>query len=450
MARSVAIIGTRGYPSYYGGFETAVRRLAPYLVSRGWDVSVYGRPGSTKDEDPAADGRVRRITTAGVETTSLSTLSFGLTATLHAMRERPDVALVMNVANGFWLPLLRLRGIPVVVNVDGIEWEREKWNRFAKKVFRLGASLTAKFANELIADAQAIAERWKRDYARSSRFVPYGGDVPRMLPVEQGLKHRNYILVVARFVPENTMGEFFDAIDCLGDKYPVVIVGSSGYGGELDRRAAELEHRYENVRWLGHLSDDARLHAMWQHAGVYFHGHSVGGTNPALVQAMACGAPIVARDTVYAREVLADTAEYVRPDAEEIAEALDSAMQKANTHDSTRVIERAKNHYSWESVCLGYEQALLSQLQRGASPDAIDLPALPSESEAPTSTVGASESREAGAGDGILAEIEHEVLLEDGYSEEPLLAATGYRDNKGQNKNHNFTLKSLMRFGQRR
>ncbi len=109
--RSVAIIGTRGYPSYYGGFETAVRKLAPFLAESGWDVTVYGRPGP-ETADPTRDARVHVVTTRGIENKSLSTLSFGLTSCLHAARKRPDVALVMNVANGFWLPLLKLRGHP--------------------------------------------------------------------------------------------------------------------------------------------------------------------------------------------------------------------------------------------------------------------------------------------------------------------------------------------------
>lgn len=367
VRRSVAIIGTRGYPSYYGGFETAVRRIAPYLAANGWDVTVYGRPGATKSEDSTRDPRVKSIQTRGLETSSFSTLSFGLTAVLHTLRSKPDVALVMNVANGFWLPLLKLRGIPTVVNVDGIEWERAKWGRLAKFVFRLGAKMTALSATELIADAVAISARWEQEFGRESRFVPYGGDVPSELPVEDGLTHRGYILAVARFVPENSIAEFFNAAEQLAEKFPIVIVGSSGYGGDLDDRAAKLSADHANVHWLGHLSDDRRLHSLWQHAGVYFHGHSVGGTNPALVQAMACGAPTVARDTVYNREVLASTGTFVSANSLEIAAELEAAMNRANSVDVTDIVERAKTAYSWGGVCKGYEQALLAQLTRAGS-----------------------------------------------------------------------------------
>lgn len=361
MSKSVAIIGTRGYPSYYGGFETAVRRLAPYLAERGWDVTVYGRDGSTKDDDAARDPRVTTRVTRGIESKSLSTLTYGLTACLDALRRKPDVALVMNVANGFWLPLLRGRGIPTAVNVDGIEWDRAKWGKVAKNVFRSGAKATAMFGDELIYDAVEISRRWKKDFKRDGTFIPYGGDDPGRLPEVEGFPHRGYVLIVARFVPENTVPEFLEAAAVLGKTWPVVIVGSSGYGGELDEKAAELAAAEEKVTWLGHVSDDRKLFALWQHAGAYFHGHSVGGTNPALVQAMSCGAPTVARDTVYNREVLAEAGVFVAPEPEAIASAVDGLMRDRGQQErlSAAAYTRGRELYSWDVVCSAYEDALL-------------------------------------------------------------------------------------------
>ncbi|RLQ82671.1 glycosyltransferase [Mycetocola zhadangensis] len=360
MKQSVAIIGTRGYPSYYGGFETAVRKLAPYLSSRGWDVTVYGRKGASKFDDPSRDARVKSVITRGLETKSLSTLTHGLTAVLDAARKKPDVALIMNVANGYWLPLLRLRGIPTLINVDGIEWDRAKWNRLAKFVFRTGAWLTARFGDRLVYDAKAIAERWESDFGVGGVFIPYGGsDVPQ-LPVEIGLSHRGYILMVARFVPENSVPEFIEAADNLADRWPVVVVGSSGYGGELEEQVRDLAERKPKVRWLGHIADDARLHSLWQHAGVYFHGHSVGGTNPALVQAMACGTPIVARDTVYNREVIGDTGSLVSLNVSKMIEAISRVMIDSSLQNrlANAAKARAAEFYTWDLVNGRYEEAL--------------------------------------------------------------------------------------------
>ncbi|MDQ0145996.1 DUF1972 domain-containing protein [Pseudarthrobacter niigatensis] len=363
--KKVSIIGTRGYPSYYGGFETAVRRLAPYLADAEWDVTVYGRDGSVERDPGHADHRIRSVLTLGLNTRALSTMSYGLTSVLNAMIKRPDVALVMNVANGFWLPLLRLRGIKTVVNVDGIEWERDKWGKAAKLVFKAGAFFTAKFADLLICDAVEIQRIWRERYGVSSKFIPYGGDVPPSLPVEEGLRSRGYVLMVARFVPENTVLEFFEAAKELAKAWDVVIVGSSGFGGELDEAARALSEASEKVHWLGHISDDRRLFALWQHAGAYFHGHSVGGTNPALVQAMACGAPVVARDTTYNREVLSDTATYAQPTEGSIVDSVSELMGSPELQStlSAGAVERARSFYSWELVCGAYNDALMSITQ---------------------------------------------------------------------------------------
>jgi len=356
----VAVIGTRGYPSYYGGFETAVRRLVPSLADAGWDVTVYGRNGAQND-DPTRDPRVTVRQTRGIESKALSTLTYGFTSSVDAIVRGTDVALVMNVANGFWLPLLRLRGVRTVVNVDGIEWERAKWGKLARAVFRAGAWLTAKFADTIVVDAEAIGEYWRKNFGRESLFIPYGGDRDASAEVPLDLRHRGYVLVVARFVPENTIAEFLGAAKILAREHDIVIVGSSGYGGELEQLASQLADGNEKVRWLGHLSDDHLLHALWEHAGVYFHGHSVGGTNPALVQAMALGAPTVALDTVYNREVLGpDHTAFVAAEPSGIASAISTVLHDPEEQErmSALATERARARYSWRSVSAGYEAAL--------------------------------------------------------------------------------------------
>lgn len=366
MNNSVAIIGTRGYPSYYGGFETLVRQLAPYLVSQGWDVTVYGRDGATKTDDPDQDVSVRTVVTKGIESKSLSTLSYGLTSSLHAAFRKPDVALVMNVANGYWLPILKARGIPTVVNVDGIEWERAKWGKKAKTAFKTGARLTAKFADRLVVDSRAIGQRWEDEFHRYGDFIPYGGSRPGTLAPVECLTPGSYALMVARFVPENSVEEFFTAAEELSKEWDVVIVGSSGYGGELDAKAEQLAKSSPRIRWMGHVSDDNKLFSLWQHAGAYFHGHSVGGTNPALVQAMACGAPIVARDTAFNREVLGPRGLFVAPEPHHIANSLRSVLSNTETQEQLRMnaYSRQEAEYTWEIVCKSYESSLLQATLR--------------------------------------------------------------------------------------
>lgn len=357
---TVAIIGSRGYPSYYGGFETAVRHLVPALADHGWKVVVYGRSDSGPQPNDA-DPRAEVVVTRGLNTRSLSTLTFGFTACLNVARRRPDVALVMNVANGYWLPILRMRGVPTVVNVDGLEWERDKWSRLAKLVFRVGAWLTAKTAHALVFDAKAIGDYWREHFGVDGTFIPYGADEPAAdSDAPMGLRSRAYVLLVARFVPENTVEAFFEAADRIAVRAPIVIVGSSGHEGEYDLRAAQLAERHEGVSYLGHVADDHLLASLWRHAGAYFHGHSVGGTNPALVQAMACGAPIVARDTVFNREVLAEAGVFVAPESDAIVEAIVDLLGRPPEQQrlSELATMRARTHYSWLRVCSAYEALL--------------------------------------------------------------------------------------------
>jgi glycosyltransferase involved in cell wall biosynthesis len=360
---SIAIVGTRGYPSFYGGFETAVRNLAPFLADAGWDVTVYGRKGGVA-LNAVPDDRIRPVNTWGINSKSLSTLTYGLTSSLHCAIKKPDVVLVMNVANGYWLPLLKARGIPTIVNVDGIEWIREKWGRIARAVFFGGARMTARLADELVFDAQAIGDYWREEFGRSGSWIPYGASELDLSGGDDEFPSGAYVLAVARLVPENTIPEFLDAAEDLTRHTRVVLVGSSGFGGPLEERARQLAVVNENFTWLGHINDDLRLFRLWANAGAYFHGHSVGGTNPALVQAMMLGAPTVARDTVFNREVLGDTGLFVIPEERAIAEQLLSLLndpdQKKRMADASK--RRAKELYTWPLVNQRYLDLFLAHL----------------------------------------------------------------------------------------
>ena len=353
----ISIIGTRGYPSFYGGFETAVRHIAPRFADNGMDVSVYGRKNSILENWAGRDERIQSVLTTGFDTKIWSTLSYGLTSVLHVALRKHDVVLIMNVANGFWLPILKILKVPTAVNVDGIEWERQKWSKAAKVVFKIGAWFTAKFADEIICDSKHIAEYWNLSFGRRGVYIPYGGVIPSAsMRLPQGLKPKEYVLVVSRFVPENTIAEFLSAADQLAKKYKVVLVGSSGYGSSFEDKIQLMSEKNPNVIWLGHVSDEAELDSLWSSAGAYFHGHSVGGTNPALVQAMYCGAPIVARDTVYNREVLGSAGKFVNPNSNEIYSAIDMLMTNLNLASdfSKSAQKRAIENYSWNQVSDSY------------------------------------------------------------------------------------------------
>ena len=360
----IAILGSRGFPSTYGGYETLVRHLAPYLVQAGHKVTVYCR---TRD-----DGRrtwvtedVRCVATPGRDTKSLSTLSFGMTATLDACFRGFDAMLVLNIANGFWFPILRAARTPFAVNTDGIEWERGKWSRLGRATFRAGAWMTARNANALICDSHAIGAVWQETFDRESIFIPYGApvlsDVGRDRIEAIGLGSEPYLLVVARLAPENNVELTLDALELLGDRAPrAVIVGSANFDSPIESRLRTMESG-GRVSWLGHVDDQELLTQLWANSALYVHGHSVGGTNPALLQALGAGAPTLALDTPFNAEVL-HYAEYLFPHdvrilAERIQSVVTSVLLQAEMAERGRSIIRER--YLWSEVCQKYMDTLV-------------------------------------------------------------------------------------------
>lgn len=377
FVRKFAILGSRGYPSHYGGFETLVRYLAPYLAERGHEVTVYDRgtaagpaplpesavpPSGPLHTDDAGSILVR--TTRGIDRKSISTLSFGFTSSVDLAQRGCDAALVLNVANGFFLPRLQRAGIPTCVNVDGIEWCRGKWGTLGRKVFRMGAVRTARYADAVIADSVALRWAWKAEFGRDSTFIPYGAPVLDDVGTDQlraaGLPLGGYVLVVARIVPENNVDILLDAIECMEERPEVIVVGGGNYQhatvDRLRRLAAE-----QHVRWLGQLSNQPLLDQLWAHAGVYWHGHSIGGTNPALLQALGAGAPTIALRTPFNAEVIRADRQLVDADPERVAVAIREVLTSSSLSEefATHGQSVVRTHYDWSDVCGQYESLLL-------------------------------------------------------------------------------------------
>jgi glycosyltransferase involved in cell wall biosynthesis len=360
----LAILGSRGYPSTYGGYETLVRHLAPYLVQAGHEVTVYCRSPEGGRRIWEADG-VRCIATRGRDSKSLSTPSFGLTSAVDAMFRRFDAVLMLNIANGFWCPLLRGARIPMAVNTDGIEWERGKWNKAGRAVFRAGAKATAVSANCLICDSREIGRIWADLFGRESTFIPYGAPILEGVGRGEidaaGLPDEPYLLVVARLVPENNVELTLDALDRLGSEAPqTIVVGGANFDSPIERRLEGL-HGEGRVHWLGHVSNQGLLAQLWANCSVYVHGHSVGGTNPALLQALGAGAPTLALDTPFNREVIGHADQLFDHDPQQLAERIQAVVgspdrQRELAERGRKIIREG---YMWEGVCRAYMDVLL-------------------------------------------------------------------------------------------
>lgn len=370
----LAILGSRGFPSTYGGYETLVRHLAPYLVRAGNDVTVYCR-GRDQGRRNWITEDVRCIATRGQDTKSLSTLTFGMTATLDATFRRFDAILILNIANGFWFPALRAAGTPFAVNTDGIEWERGKWSRLGRAMFQAGAWMTARNANTLICDSKAIGQVWKERFGSDFVFIPYGAPVLEDAARDRldliGVGREPYLLVVARLVPENNVELTLDALNLLGEDAPhAIVVGSANFDSPIESRLRDMQATGQ-VSWLGHVDDQQLLTQLWAHSTVYIHGHSVGGTNPALLQALGAGAPTLALDTEFNREVLPFAEHRYSHDPGALAGQIMSvvASRSRQRQMSERGRSVVRERYSWDDVCGAYMDVLveLAARRRGVS-----------------------------------------------------------------------------------
>ena len=243
---------------------------------------------------------MRLVHLPAVRRRSLETLSHTAASVAHAVvRDRPDVALVFNAANAPLLPVLRAKRIPVATHVDGLEWKRAKWGRTGQRYYRLAEALSVRWSDALIADASGIADYYRRRVRRRRR-----SSSPTARPMvtadpegcADGSHRRGYHLVVARFEPENHVLEIVAGFAASQLEQPLVVVGGSPYAA--DYTAAIEEAADDRVRLLGGVWDQELLDQLYANAFVYWHGHSVGGTNPSLLRAIGSGTATNAFDVV--------------------------------------------------------------------------------------------------------------------------------------------------------
>lgn len=364
----IAMIGTRGIPAAYGGFETAVEEVGKRLVERGHRVTVYTR-GSERREREYLGMRVIHL--PALRQKQLETLSHTALSTLHAItRKAPDAAFVFNAANSPLVPLLRGRGIPVALHMDGLEWKRSKWGARGKAYYRWAEEFGVRWADALIADAPGIAEYYRTEFGVPTELIRYGAPILDTAPVESirglGLESGGYHLVVARFEPENHVLEIVEGYRASSATIPLVVVGSAPYGAEYTQRIQAAAEGDPRIRLLGGVFDQDLLDALYFHARTYVHGHSVGGTNPSLLRAMGAGTAVVAWDVTFNRETLDDLGWFFE-DADE-AERHFSALEGDTEIPAlaAAVKERARAHFRWDDVTSAYEDLAL-RIAGGAS-----------------------------------------------------------------------------------
>jgi glycosyltransferase involved in cell wall biosynthesis len=306
----IALIGTDGLPVRYGGFETCVAQLAPRLAALGHQVEVFG--SSQGRSARSADGPGLRHRYLPMRANGAASIPYDLLSFLLSYRHS-DAIVVMGVSAGVFMPLMRwLAGQRrIVVNVDGLEARRSKWKGLPRAFLRLSERLAIRHAHQVVSDNQGIADIVSSTYGRSSTVIPYGNDhVLQLEPaqVQSLLQHRfdlepgSYLLTVARIEPENQIAEMMEAALAAGSERYVVVGNFSTT--DLGRQLLERYCNEPRIQCIDSLFEPQALAALRAGCRLYLHGHSVGGTNPSLIEMLPYGRPILAFDCVFNRQSL--------------------------------------------------------------------------------------------------------------------------------------------------
>ncbi|MEO5760546.1 MAG: DUF1972 domain-containing protein [Mesorhizobium sp.] len=359
---SILILGTRGIPASHGGFETFAEKLALFLAGRGWKVGVY-----CQEEVERVDQRVRSETWRGIELIHIQVASKGPRATLEfdwqCVRDaarRSAVCLVLGYNGALFLIWLRLMQRKIITNMDGIEWRRPKWGIAARTWFWLNEWIAAWTSHRLVADHPRIADHLSTRRPRKAiATIPYGGDPVTSAPEAPvralGLEPGKYLVSIARVEPDNNILPIVEAFCRARRDVKLVVLGTL-----LDENPYHVAIRKaanETVVLPGAIYDQPTVKALRYHARAYLHGHTVGGTNPSLVEALAAGNMVIAHDNPYNRWVAGAAAIYFTDTdscSDRMQQAIDDDELVKTCGQAARA--RASEAFRWDDVLLAYEK----------------------------------------------------------------------------------------------
>lgn len=372
----IALMGTRGVPARYGGFETFAEQLSTRLVARGHEVLVYGRCSFRErwgKREPLSG--VSRRDTPTIFHKYLETPIHAFSSALDVLFQPVDIILLCNGANSPLAPIMLCKRVPLVINVDGIERNRAKWNRLGKAWYLLGEHCSVRLATRIVSDARVIAEYYRNHHHVDSTVIPYGVHPIRRAPSEVlkqfNLEPGRYLLYVSRLEPENNALGVIEAYKTLQTDMPLVIVGDAPYATEYKQLLRQTAAR-ANVIFTGFQFGEA-YQEFQSNCYLYIQATEVGGTHPALIESMSYGNCVIANGTPENVEVVGDSGLIFEKNnfmhlASIIRELLVEPQSVAGF--GARAAARVAEHYSWDSVVRQYEglfDSLISSRRRMAS-----------------------------------------------------------------------------------
>jgi glycosyltransferase involved in cell wall biosynthesis len=364
-ALRIALLGSRGIPATYSGFETFYEQLATRLSERGHQVTVYNRSYHFDERHREYKG-VRTVFLPSIPSKHLDTLSHSFLSLLHAIFSGHDIFYMVIVGNSPLVVLAHLFGKKVILNVDGADSDREKWKGFAKTYLRWSERIAARFADFIIADSTVIAKRYQSLYQRDTIFIPYGANPwPRENEADNrtvldrfGIESGRYLLFVSRMTPENCAHILIEAYQRSGSKRQLVIVGDAPYVDDYKKQVRSMAGRNANIIMTGYLFG-ADYRQISSHCSFFVLPAGIDGTRPVLLDQMAFGNCVVVRNTAANLEVIGDAG--IPFSSEDDVNSLADVIRGLESDDlmietmRRRALERVESVYSWERVTDQYE-----------------------------------------------------------------------------------------------
>jgi glycosyltransferase involved in cell wall biosynthesis len=370
----IALLGSRGFPHTYSGYEVFVGEVAPRLVRRGHDVIVYCRR-SLFEKRPKTQQGVQLIYLPSIETKVLSTPTHTLLSMFDVLFRGVDVIFVVNLVNAFHCILPRLMGKPVAINVDGMDWKRDKWGKFGKAYFYLNAKFVGRICpNGVVTDAHEMRRIYLDEFHTPNVCIAYGANPSKstdpIIVRKYGLEPFQYYLVLSRLVPENNADLIVRAFERVRTSRVLAIAGHENYRSPfVDRLRQTTDSR---VRFIGHVGSVDHVKELHCNAYSYIHGHSLGGTNPALLTALGCGNCVLALRTPFNMEVLQNYGILFDRDPSDLAEKLQFIEDHPEIAAQYRSCapQRICEAYTWDRITDQYEELFL-QLAAGHDPNRV-------------------------------------------------------------------------------
>lgn len=365
----VAIIGTRGYPYVYSGYETLVKELGERMAARGINVTVYCHRGLFRSRPSRVNG-INLVYLPTVEKKVMSQFLHSFQAMIHAVLSGKDVILVVNPANGPFGVIARMFSCKTALNTDGLEWLRPKWRGFGAKYFRWASRVGADFFDVLISDSAEMQKVYKSQFKADSQIIAYGANIrysakPDLIS-EWGLTPGGYYLVVGRLIPDNNSETIVREFVSSASRKKLVIVGDVPY---KDQYATRIKNTCDpRVLFTGYVTDQLVLDELYLNSFAYIHGHEFGGTNPTMLTAMACGCAVIALDTPFTKEMCDGDSHaiYFTKQPGHLRKLFDTLEENHGILDRLRQTarNRIEEHYTWEKITGQYVELFQSMLAK--------------------------------------------------------------------------------------